>query len=147
MNLVAPVDDQKRLIVNANHDLARSSADQPQNKFKLKTESPCSLNIVKRAKGVSRKTDDVVIKFVVNLQFECNEALNNPGRATLSNEKNTMAMFANQASNLSALVSKFDRLLKVRNPNEGSEGCFRSTGANTEELPRIAHHSLIFQVF
>lgn len=58
-----------------------------------------------------------------------------------------MATFANQASNLSALVSKFDRLLKVRNPNEGSEACLRSIGANTKELPRIVLRSQIFQVF
>ena len=42
-----------------------------------------------------------------------------------------MATFANQASNLSALGSKFDQLLKVPGPNDESEGTLRSTGANT----------------
>jgi hypothetical protein len=54
-----------------------------------------------------------------------------------------MATFANQASNLSALASKFDRLLEVRNAGEDSRGYPRSKGANAEELPTNVFRSLM----
>ena len=44
-----------------------------------------------------------------------------------------MATFANQASNLGALESKFNRLLKIRNLNDESDGDLRRKGADTKQ--------------